>query len=70
MTTVLKSYKNKHFYICMEMEHKYNRDYYLITVNPVYNDNLCGYPIRSMVYSLDERKNALATFNRYKRTYQ
>jgi hypothetical protein len=70
MTTTIKSHRNEFYYICLDVEHCYSYSYYKVEVYPSINDALCGYPIKSIVYSLDERKNALATFNRYKRTYQ
>ena len=75
MTITEKQHTNKHYYISMDMINDYKTDgeifwYYRVDCGPRLSDGTIGYPIRSMVYSLDERKNALATFNRYKRTYQ
>lgn len=69
MTLVIKQHKNNNYYISLEITIRYERSIYLVQVCPLYDENMCGYPIREMTYSIDEKKKALATFNRYKRNY-
>jgi hypothetical protein len=65
MTLTIKQHKNDKYYITME--HKNNC--FIVQVCPLLKDNMAGYPIREMIYPISEKKNAQATFNRYKRTY-
>lgn len=66
MTVSIKEHINKNYYISMEWD---KNNIYVVQVCPRYNDNLCGYPIREMTYTLNEREKALATFRRYKKKY-
>lgn len=69
MTTVVRSHKNENYYISLEVEHGYYGPYYSVQVCPRISDFECGYPIRNMIYPINEEKKANATFNRYKRKY-
>jgi hypothetical protein len=42
--------------------------YYEVNACPIYG-GLVGYPEHSMTYPLFDKRNANATFNRYKRKY-
>ena len=70
MTVVEKQHTNENYYIAMELKQGYNTMHYEVVACPIVDDNLCGYPIRSMTYSLDEKKKAENTFRRYKNTYK
>lgn len=69
MTVTEKNHKNENHYISLEIKTNYNMTYYEVSVCPLFSDCECGSPIKSIVYSMDERKKALATFNRYKKEY-
>lgn len=69
MTITEKQHTNENYYISMEIETRYGMTYYEVSVCPLLNAWEGGSPIKSIVYSMDERKKALATFNRYKREY-
>ena len=69
MTITVRSHTNEHHYISLEIKTKYNLTYYEVQALPLYSDGTCGYPVCEMIYSIDEEKKALATFNRYKRKY-
>ena len=66
MTTVIKSHKNQRYYICIELS---KDNLYTVSACPLYDTHYCGYPIREMIYPLNERKQALATYNRYVKKY-
>lgn len=65
MTMVKKQYTNKNYYICFELEN----NCYIVSVCPLINDNLCGYPIKKMVYSIGEIEKANRTYKRYIQKY-
>ena len=66
MTFVEKQHTSDNYYITMEWD---KNNIYVVQVCPRINENLCGYPIREMTYSVNEKEKAIATFNRYKRKY-
>lgn len=68
MTITEKSYKNKNYYISLDIEKGYENFYYCVRAYPIIG-GICGYPERSMTYSINEKKKAYATFNRYKKKY-
>lgn len=66
MTVTIKQHTTKNYYITMEWD---KRNIYVVQVCPIIDENLCGYPIREMTYSINEKQKAIATFNRYKKKY-
>lgn len=69
MTVTVKQYQNENYYISLEIKTNYNMNHYEVSVYPILSENECGYPIRSIIYSMDEKQKASATFNRYKKAY-
>ena len=69
MTILEKKHTNKSFHITMEIDKKNENLFYVVEVCPLINENLCGYPIKKMIYSLSEKKKANNTFNRYVKKY-
>ena len=69
MTSVIKQHTNNNYYISLEIKMRNERIIYEVQVCPLYSENMCGYPIREISYPMNEKKKALATFNRYKRKY-
>lgn len=67
MTIVEKSHKNENYYISLNIE-KGTPFYYSVQVFPILG-GLCGYPIKSLIYSINEKGKALATFRRYTKKY-
>jgi hypothetical protein len=65
MTVTIKEHITDNYYITMEWE---KSNIYIVQACPIIG-NLCGYPEKQMIYSINEKKNALATFNRYKKKY-
>ena len=69
MTVTEKNHTNENYYISLEIKTSYNTNYYEINVCERLNDYECSYPIKSIMYSMDEKKKAYATFNRYAKKY-
>ena len=69
MTVVEKNHKTENYYIALSVEIGRYGTYYNVQVCPRISECECGYPIRSMIYCIDEKKKAYTTFNRYKRKY-
>lgn len=65
MTFVEKQHANKNYYISLE----YENNCIIVQVCPRHDENLCGYPIRKMTYSINEKEKANATFKRYIKKY-
>lgn len=66
MTITIKSHEENGIYVTMEQ-----REHLLVVeVCQCQEDNKCGYPITtSMVYSVDDKKNAETTYRRYVKKY-
>lgn len=70
MTIAVRQHHNPNYYIVLELKHNHaGWDYYEVNATPIYSNGTYGYPVRNMVYSVNELKQAKATFNRYKRKY-
>ena len=69
MTITEKSHLNDRYYITLNAVKGRYGFYYEVQVCPRIGENECGYPVRNMMYSLNDKANALATFRRYKRKY-
>lgn len=69
MTVVEKSHKNENYYITLEVCFGSYGPYYSVQVCPRIGECECGYPIRNMTYSINDKEKANATFRRYKRKY-
>ena len=69
MTVVVNSHTNENYYIVLEIENGMRGSYYQVQVYPRISECECGYPIRNMIYGINEKEKALATFRRYKRKY-
>ena len=67
MTLTIKQHKNNNYYISMEFVTHNNC--FNVSVYPLIDTNMCGYPVREMWYSYGEKAKAQRTFNRYKKTY-
>lgn len=60
-----KSYKNDNYYITL----RYENNCYIVEVYPRLDNNMCGYPIRKMIYTINEKEKANRTFKRYVKKY-
>lgn len=64
-----KKHINDNYSITME----YTNNCYIVTVCPhsnnYTNDYMCGYPIRKMIYTINEKEKANRTFKRYVKKY-
>lgn len=69
MTVVEKSHYSDNYYITLEVEEGRYGFYYEVQVCPRIGENECGYPVRSMTYSMKDRAKALATYRRYIKKY-
>ena len=69
MTVVEKSHISENYYITLEIATRWDKSYYLVQASPRFDNSMCGYPVREMTYPISDKKNAYATFNRYKRKY-
>ena len=69
MTTVIDSHTSANYYIVLELRNSVCGPYYRVQVCPRTGECTCGYPIRGMSYTLDEKEKARATFRRYKKKY-
>lgn len=58
MTVVIAQTEVNGFYISCEVERSYK-----VSVCPMYQDSLCGYPIRQNTYAA--KSKAMATYRRY-----
>ncbi len=67
-TVVIASKETKNHYISVELQNRYGNNFYIVQVCPKQKDNLCGYPIREVIYRSE--KKAKAAFNRYIRTFK
>ena len=69
MTVTIKSNTNDNYHVSLEMENRYGNDVYIVQVCPCIDDSICGYPEKEMIYSIADKKNAYATYNRYMKKY-
>lgn len=69
MTTVINQCKKNKYYVYMQIETRWYSEVYVVGVCPCYNECLCGYPEREMIYSINDKKKALATYKRYVKKY-
>ena len=69
MTVTIKEHINEYTYISLEIKNQWGMSYYEVQACQMYSDGTCGNPFINMIYSMDEKEKALATFNRYKRKY-
>lgn len=65
MSLVEKQHTNDNYYISLEVKN----NCYVVQVCPRINENLCGYPIREMTYTINEKEKANSTFKRYVKKY-
>ena len=65
MTVCVESYKGNGNYC----EIVITNNIYVVSVYPLVNDSLAGYPFREMTYPISEKKKAMATYRRYIRNY-
>jgi hypothetical protein len=66
MTLAIKQHTENGYYVLMEWD---KTNVYHVEVCPCLNDNMCGYPINEMYYTMEEKKKAEATFRRYVKKY-
>ena len=69
MTITEKQCVNDNYYVALEIHPKRGNGCYVVQACPRINEHLFGYPIREMVYSMDEKEKAYATYRRYVRKY-
>lgn len=66
MTKNLKQHTENGYYVILEWD---KANVYRVAVFPLQNKHLCGYPVKEMTYSINDKKNAEATYRRYVRKY-
>lgn len=69
MTVCIESYKGNGNYCEIEVAESYTNIVYVVSVCPIIDDSLVGYPIRKAIYPIIEKKKAMATYRRYIKTY-
>ena len=69
MTICIESYKGNGNYCEIEITECYTNIVYVVSVCPIIDDSLVGYPIRKAIYPISEKKKAMATYRRYIKTY-
>ena len=69
MTVCSESYKGNGNYCEIEITESYTNIVYVVSVCPIIDDSLVGYPIRKATYPIIEKKKAMATYRRYIKTY-
>ena len=69
MTICIESYKGNGNYCEIEITESYTNIVYVVSVCPIIDDSLVGYPIRKATYPISEKKKAMATYRRYIKTY-
>ena len=69
MTITEKSHTNNNYYITCNIETNGTTEFYRVQVCPIISKNLCGYPIRKITYSINEKEKAYNTFKRYIKKY-
>lgn len=69
MTVCIESYKGNGNYCEIEVAENYTNIVYVVSVCPIIDDLLVGYPIKKATYPISEKKKAMATYRRYIKTY-
>lgn len=69
MTVCIESYKGNGNYCEIEITEGYTNIVYVVSVCPIIDDLLVGYPIKKATYPISEKKKAMATYRRYIKTY-
>ena len=65
MVIVKESCKTQNYYISLEIIN----NMYIVNVCPLISDCLCGYPEKSITYSINEKVKAYNTYKRYVKKY-
>lgn len=66
-SVTVKQEKIRHYLVAMEIKNTKGDSYYDVGLYPEHDDGMYGYPINNNVYHITEKKQATATYNRYKR---
>ena len=66
MTLAIRQHTENGFYVVMEWV---KTNVYRVAVCLCLNDNMCGYSINEMYYTMEDKKKAEATFRRYVKKY-
>ena len=66
MTLVIRQQTENGYHVVMEWE---KTNIYRVAVCQMIDENSCGYPINEMIYSINDKKKAEATFRRYVKKY-
>ena len=69
MTVAIEQYETDKYYVEIAIENRYGNNIYVVQICHRFDSGLCGFPINKMVYSIDEKKKAYATYRRYIRKY-
>lgn len=69
VTVVIESCENEKYHVDMEVTTRGNNQVYVVQVCPRFNENMCGYPLNQRTYSVNDKKNAYATYKRYVKKY-
>lgn len=69
MSMVVRQHTENNYYVTLEVKNVWGNDIYIVEVCPCYDNNMCGYPLQKMTYSIKDKKNAEATFRRYVKKY-
>ena len=69
MTVCIESYKGNGNYCEIEIAESYTNIVYVVSVCPIIDDLLVGYPIKKATYPISEKEKAMATYRRYIKTY-
>lgn len=69
MTICIENYEGNGNYCEIEITEGYSNNIYVVSVCPIIDNLLVGYPIRKATYPITEKKKAMATYRRYIKTY-
>ena len=69
MTICIENYEGNGYYCEIKITESYTNNSYVVSVCPIIDDLLVGYPIRKATYPIIEKKKAMATYKRYIKTY-
>ena len=66
MSLVIRQQTENGYHVVMEWE---KTNIYRVAACQMIDENFCGYPINEMIYSINDKKKAEATFRRYVKKY-
>ena len=69
MTIIERSHTNNNYYITLEINERYGKNYYTVQACPMIGEHMCGFPEKETTYAINEKEKAIRTYNRYVKKY-